>query len=120
MVDNSGNVAMKKILNALWARHWLLMTSIITIVAIIAGYWITQAWREYVGNRRLQAAMAVAASDMADWQWGAGFEVGPMAEKDNVARDITEWMLQRGLTENVRRSARTGWIAEYEKGEVKY
>jgi hypothetical protein len=107
-------------IKSFWSRHRFLVTIIAVIVALVAGYWITQTWQEYAGNQRLQAAMAVAAADNPDWQWGPQFEVGTLKPEENVARDITEWMLKRGLTESVMRNARTGWIAEYEKWEVKF
>src|SRR6516162_7352534 len=113
-------MAWKTAMRSLWSRHRFLVTIIVVIALLVGGYWVAQLWREYAGNQRLQAAMAVAAADMPDWQWGPQFEVGSLKPEENVAKDITDWMLKRGLTETVRPSARTGWIAEYEKWEIKF
>jgi hypothetical protein len=95
-------------------RHSWLTGLAVCAAVLLAGYWITQTWREYLGNRRLQSAQANAAADLPDWQWGPFFENGGIAsEKENLAHDITAWMLQRSLTEFAPRGTGPKWLQEF-------
>jgi len=91
---------------------------LIGLGVILGVYWFTNLWRYEANSRRLRAAIEVAARDQANWQWGETFESGGFPpERDNVAKDITTWMLSRGFTEKVPRKPSPEWFLAFQGWE---
>jgi hypothetical protein len=100
-----------------WYQRWFIRLVVIVLMGALIYSSITY-WRYSNNTRRLEAAMAAAAADMPDWQWGKHFETGSFAPGEpNLAEDITQWMLKRGLTERRPRAVSPVWIAAYQQWE---